>query len=186
MKNFIATFFAMMVLTGFVYAQDTNSDNHTINISVPAVSLVDIEGPGGNNTIDLTFTAPTEAGEWLSAPADNSDLFLNLTSTAKGSSAGKTVQAKVSGLPSSLELTVVAASATSDKKGNVGTPAAAVTLTTSDQPVITGVKTGYTGQGEGKGFQLTYSVSVKDTDAAIEALNNDEIVVTVTYTMTGE
>lgn len=184
MKNFIATFFAMMVLTGFAYA-DGASDNHKINLSVPAVSLVDIEGSDGN-TINLGFTAPTEAGEWLTAPEANSDLWLNLSSTAKGSSTGKSVQAKVTGLPSSFELTVVAAGATNDKKGQVGTPTSTVTLSGTDQNVITGVKTGYTGNGSGKGFQLTYNVSIVDTDSAIEALNNDEVIVTVIYTMTGE
>lgn len=185
MKNFIATFFAATVLTGFAYAQDSNTNSHQINIAVPAVSLVDVEGSDGN-TIDLEFTAPTEAGEWLTAPAANSDLWLNLSSTAKGSSTGKSVQAKVTGLPSSFELTVVAAGATSDKKGQVGTPSAVVTLSGTDQNVITGVKTGYTGDGAGKGFQLTYNVSIIDETAAIEAVNNDNLAVTVVYTMTGE
>lgn len=186
MKKFTATLIALIVCAGFVYGQDSSSDNHQISITVPAVSLLDIEGPDGNTSISLEFEAPDEAGLWLTAPSPNNDLYLNLTSTAKGGSTGKTVAASISSnLPAGVKLKVVAASSTSGK-GNVGTPASEIELSTTPQNVITGVKTGYTGDGHGNGFRLTYSFSVEDTDEAIEALTNDIPVVTVTYTMTGE
>lgn len=186
MKNFTAIIFIMLVFSGILNAQDSHSDQHQVNITVPALSLLDIEGPDGNNTITLEFEAPEEAGLWLTAPSPNSDLYLNLSSTAKGGSTGKTVAASISSdLPAGITLKVVAA-ASATGKGNLGSPTSEIALSTTPQNVITGVKTGYTGDGVGNGFQLTYTFAVEDTDAAIEALTNDIPVVTVTYTMTGE
>ncbi len=48
-------------ISGNVNAQDTNTDGHTITVSIPEVALVDIE-PAATKNITLGFTAPTEAG----------------------------------------------------------------------------------------------------------------------------
>ena len=59
--------------SGSLKAQDTNTDNHTITISIPEVALVDIE-PAATKNITLGFTAPTEAGNPITPSTSNTTL----------------------------------------------------------------------------------------------------------------
>ncbi len=50
-------------------AQDNNTDNHQITVSIPNVALLDLE-TGGTRNFTASFVQPTplEAGQKLSAP----------------------------------------------------------------------------------------------------------------------
>ena len=61
MKKFALTLGLALVGT-MAFAQDDQDDNHQISFSVPATSILDIEGPGGDNSINFTPEAITEAG----------------------------------------------------------------------------------------------------------------------------
>jgi hypothetical protein len=184
MKKSLAIF-ATVFLTGyFAIAQDTNTASHQVSITVPTVSLVDIEGPGGSNSINLVFTAPTEAGLGLVAPQPNSDLWLNLTSTAKNASEGKSVHASMTGtLPKGIDLILKTDNATTGY-GNIGSAGTEIILDGTNQTVIKGIRSGFTGNGVSNGFQLTYTLDFNDEDYA--TLYNDISALTITYTMTGE
>ncbi len=58
----ILTVLLLMFSFANVNAQDSNTDSHTIEITIPAVALVDIE-PAASKNITMGFSAPTEAGE---------------------------------------------------------------------------------------------------------------------------
>jgi len=188
MKKVLSTAAAIL----FVYASgsatvadDNNVASHQVTVSVPQVSLVDIEGSKGT-AITLEFTAPKEAGEALVAPEPNSDLWLNLSSTAKKESKGKKVSANLAGsLPAGVTLKLKADNSKTGL-GNKGKAASEVTLSSTDQEVVTDIKSGYTENGPEKGFRLTYTVVFKADDEAYAALYNDIAPLTVTYTMTGE
>jgi hypothetical protein len=82
MKRFkftLALSLVAIAVSAHLSAQDTNTDNHTITISVPEVALVDIE-PAASKNITLGFTAPTEAGNPIVANAANTTLWLNYSS----------------------------------------------------------------------------------------------------------
>ncbi|STD14773.1 hypothetical protein [Chryseobacterium carnipullorum] len=76
----LAVCFFTFAFAGTLQAQDTNTDNHTITISIPEVALVDIE-PAATKNITLGFTAPTEAGNPVTASASKqytmAELFID-------------------------------------------------------------------------------------------------------------
>lgn len=184
MKKSLAIIAALFLTGNFAIAQDSESASHQVKITVPTVSLVDIEGPGGSNSINLVFTAPTEAGLGLVAPEPNSDLWLNLSSTAKNASEGKSVHASMNGtLPAGITLKLKVDNATTGS-GNKGDAGDEITLDATNQNVITGIKSGFTGNGVSKGFQLTYTLDFTDDDYAELYNNIDDL--TIIYTMTGE
>ena len=184
MKQLIATFTFIIVIAGTILAADNNTANNVVTVSVPTVALIDLEGTSPNFT--LTFTAPTEAGEALTAPADNTSLWLNLSSVVKTSSTTRLISIKMvngtKALPSGITLSVQAASVSGSGSGNRGVPAGKIALTTVDQDFITGIKSGYTGNGTSNGFNLTYSAIVSD----YSNLNFEFDPVTVVYTISGD
>jgi len=173
----VAFFFAFQV-----NAQDSNTDNHEITVVVPNVALLDLE-----SSVSKSFTAtfaqatPLEAGEKVTVPVNNSDLWLNYSSIIPSSVTARTVQVKTSAVLPGVGVAVVAATATNDGSGTLGTPTATVTLTTADQPVVTGIGSAYTKTGPASGHQLTYSFTALDADYA--ALRAGTTAITVTYTL---
>lgn len=163
-------------------AQDTNTDNHQISVVVPDVALLDLETSVAKN-FSATFAQPTplEAGEKVTVPANNTDLWLNYSSIIPTAVTGRTVKVKASALVPGVGIGVVAGTATSGGKGTLGSPTAAVTLTTVDQSLITGIGSAYTATGASNGHQLTYSFTALDADYA--SLRAATTAVTVTYTL---
>jgi len=185
MKKFFTVFTAVLLIEGAAIAEDTDIASHQVTVSVPQLSLVDIEGDKGT-AITLEFTAPKEAGEALVAPEPNSDLWLNLSSTAKKESKGKKVSANLAGsLPTGITLKLMADNSTTGL-GNKGKAASEVTLSNAEQDIIADIKSGYTENGPEKGFRLTYTVVFKADNEAYAALYNDIAPLTVTYTMAGD
>ena len=163
-------------------AQDNNTDNHQITVSIPNVALLDLE-TGGTRNFTASFVQPTplEAGQKLSAPEDNSDLWLNYSSTLPNSGVtSRKVNVKVSALIPGVTMKVLAkASATGF--GTLGKPTSLVTLSTADQPIIEGIGSAYTETGAAKGHNLVYSFVAEDANYANLRANNT--TVTVTYTL---
>ena len=165
-----------------VNAQDTNTDNHQVTIVVPNVALLDLETSVAKN-FSATFTQPTplEAGQKVLVPGNNTDLWLNYSSIIPTTVTARTVKVKASAVVPGVGIAVVAGVATTGGKGTLGTPTAAVTLTTTDQSLITGIGSAYTETGPAKGHQLTYSFTANDADYA--ALRAASTAITVTYTL---
>ena len=169
-----------MILAGVAFGQDTNTDNHTVTVSVPAFAIMDIE-PAASKDITLGFTKPNEAGSPLVAPT-NSSLYLNYTCIVDATNATRKISVKLSTPISGVELSVQAAAATGTGAGNRGTVTGnPVLLTATDQDLITGIGSSYTGDGVSNGHQLTYT-------AAIPASNYTTLIsgshsTTVTYTI---
>ena len=170
-----------LIATG-VNAQDTSTDNHQVTVVVPNVALLDLETSVAKN-FPATFTQPTplEAGQKVSVPTNNTDLWLNYSSIIPSTVTARTVKVKASALVPGVGIAVVAATATTGGKGTLGTPTPAVTLTTADQSLITGIGSAYTESGPSKGHQLTYSFTANDADYA--ALRAASTAITVTYTL---
>jgi hypothetical protein len=174
-------------------AQDKSSDNHNVKFSIPEIALLDIESGNKSNDITLTVEAPTEAGE--SVVLDNAydkSLWLNYTSIVNKNKSSKdnnrNVAVKISNgtVPGGLNLNVQAQKASSDGKGDKGSPVGTtLTLSSNDQDIITGIGSCYTGNGDGKGHQLVYSLELaKDGDAFGELDNDlDNTEITITYTI---
>lgn len=163
------------------FAQDTQTDNHQITVVIPNIALLDLETSVAKN-FTATYVQPTplEAGEKINTPANNTDLWLNYSSIIPTTVTSRRVDVKASATVAGTNITVVAAAATTGA-GTRGTPASTVTLTTSDQAVITGIGSAYTVTGASNGHRLTYAFSAADGDYA--NLRAGSATVTVTYTL---
>ena len=178
---------ALFIAASFgLQAQDDDDDAHDIVIGVPAVALVDIEGASGT-TINLGADAPTEAGLPVdfAAGASNSDLWINYSSIKDSANATRSIAAKISSgtLPAGMTLTVTAGADAGNGDGTVGSSAGAVSLTTSDQDVITGIGSAYTDDGASNGHNLTYGLAITTgagNYALLDASNNTTIEITYT------
>ena len=186
-------FFRPLAMAAFVVfsftnlnAQDDKDDTHTLTVDIPEVAILDIEG---GTAITLEPTAPDEAGDPIDFTADtDNSLWLNYSSII-GSTTEPTrkVTVSVTGtLPTGSNLRVLAAAAdVNDGGGNLGTPVGSeVTLaaTGTEYDIITNVRSCYTGDGDDKGHQLTYSLT--EDNGNYGALDFDtDYTVTVQYTL---
>jgi len=185
-------FFAGATVT---MAQDSETANHQVSISIPTIALVDIEDAEGTEASTITFSIDaadlvTEAGAKpdFSEISDNT-LYLQYTSiVSSGNSVSNSISAELSSsdLPDGLSLQVAAsASAAGGKVGTTGTGnTTAQTLSSSATDVVTGIGSCYTGTNGAKGHQLTYTLDVEETDAAYAALTAGSFDATVLYTIT--
>ena len=189
MKKIIKMMTAAALVFGslnFSFAQDTNVDAHDINITIPEVALLDIEADG-STTIDLGAVAPTEAGEAIDfTNTTNSDLWINYSSIVGSTTeASRKVTVKVSNgtLPGGMTLKVTAGADAGNGGGTVGTPTAQVTLSGTDQDIITGIGSCYTGNLFSNGHNLSYALVVDQANYG--DIDFDEATtLTVTYTLT--
>jgi hypothetical protein len=167
-------------------AQDTNTDNHTVTISVPEVALVDIE-PAANKNITLGFTAPTEAGLPVTPTGTNNTLWLNYSSIKSVADATRNVSVKVNAIIPGIDIRVTAAAATGAGGGTLGTPSAQLTLSAADQTIISGIGSAYTGDGANNGHNLTYALAPGSGPGTVASYADLEAtataVATVTYTI---
>lgn len=184
----LALSFAFVAISANMKAQDDKDDTHTIAVSIPEVALVDIESATSKN-ISMGFTAPTEAGLPLTPPADNSTLWLNYSSikTSTGADTSRTISVKLSPVIVGVDVKVAAAAYSGSGEGTVGTsPSSPLTLTTTDQPLLTGIGSVYTGNGVSNGHNLTYSVNYGTTGGTAvyaDLVANPTASTTVTYTI---
>ena len=166
------------------FAQDTKTDNHTVAITIPEVSLLDLELSTSKN-LTMDFVAPTEAGNAITSPLNNTTLWLNYSSIVEptGVDASRTVSVKASATIPGVDLKVTAGADAGAGAGTKGTPVGGgVTLTTTDQTLISGIGSCWTDTGTSKGHQLTYAVSLTSA-ATYSSLLSGTNTITVTYTL---
>ena len=165
-------------------AQDGSSDNHTIGITVPQVALVDLESATTKN-IALDFAELKEAGNGLESPNSNSDLWLNYSSILSGQEGAATkrkITVKINAPIPGLDVKVQAAASSGSGNGTLGNAVSnPITLNTSDQDLITGIGSCYTGNGISNGHNLTYSMLANY--ASYGQLVSKTNTITVTYTI---
>jgi len=182
----IAMSLAAFALSANLKAQDTNADNHTITISVPEVALVDIE-PAATKNITLGFTAPTEAGNPVIPNTSNTTLWLNYSSIKSVADPTRNVSVSVNAIIPGIDIQVTAAAATGSGGGTLGTPVAQLTLSATDQTIISGIGSAYTGNGANNGHNLTYALTAGSGPGGVAVYADLQAaattVATVTYTI---
>ncbi len=171
----------LVVSISTAYSQDSNSDNHKVSIEIPEIALLDIE-PNASKDISITMEAPTEAGETMADQTDN-NLWLNVTSiVATGNT--RDISVKIDAPITGLDLKVESAAYAGSGFGSWGSAQPEVTLSTADQTLVSGLKSGYTFNGADNGYNLTYTASPKahaDFGDMVSTIGTD---ITVTYTLT--
>lgn len=178
---YLCAFFLTFGAVASAFAQDDADDSHQIIVEIPTVALIDIE-PAGNKNITASFTQaiPLEAGEKITAPANNNTLWLNYSSIQTGAKT-KRVDVSADELVPGVDIHVVAAAAADAGAGTKGTQTGGFNLTTGPQILINGIGSAYTLSGSGNGHQLTYSFSADDTNYG--TLRSGPKTVVVTYTL---
>lgn len=152
--------------------------NRTVAVTLPVVTLLDIE-PTGN--IALNFTAPTEAGLPLVAPAANTTKWINYTSAIASGGLTRRVTAQVNQVIPGVDIKLQAAAASGSGGGTLGTPTAQVTLTTTAVNIITGIGGAFTGNGANNGHRLTINLVV-NSYSNLNTRSNTPVVITYTIT----
>ena len=181
MKKLTFAFIAFLGLgTVGAFAQDTQTDNHTVTIDVPNVTLLDIE-PSGSKNIAMSFVAPIEAGLGLTNPTANTALWLNYTSVVPAGVTRKIVVKYTTAGLAGVDVKVTPGTPVISGGGTGGTSGAQVTLTASDQIIVTGIGSVFTGNGASSGVNLTYNVDAPS--AGFGSLVAATTPVSVTYTL---
>lgn len=171
----------LVLLLTVAFAQDSNTDNHKVKLIIPQVALLDIESAGSND-IELDMEAPTEAGDKLAEQTDNS-LWLNVTSIVSSGN-DRDISVKIDNAYAGIDLKVVAAGYSGLGFGGFGSPESELTLTDSDQDLVTGITSGFTVDGATNGYQLTYTAEVDEANFENLLANGVGTDITVTYTLT--
>ena len=167
-------------------AQDDADDSHTVSISIPEVAILDLEAKG-SSVVSLSVEAPTEAGEAVDfSKAKNDDVWINYSSIVGKSENTRDVTAKISAnsVPDGMLLKVTAAKDAGNGDGTMGSSAGEITLSSSDQKVITGIGSSYTADGAGNGHNLQYSLELDPSKGSYAKIDFDQDVkLEITYTI---
>ncbi|MBL1219206.1 hypothetical protein JET18_00020 [Chryseobacterium sp. L7] len=160
------------LIPGTIFSQTT------IPMTLPVVTLMDIEPAG---TFTLNFTAPTEAGQALTAPAANTTKWVNYTSAIASGGLTRRITASINAPIAGVNIRVQAAAASGAGGGTLGTSSGLVTLGTTATTIITGIGGAFTGTGANNGHRLTISLAV-NTYANLSARTNTPVIITYTIT----
>lgn len=166
--------FLLLICATSLSAQPSNSKN--VSISLNDVMIMDIE-PATSKNVVMNFSAPTQAGNSLSIPTNNTALWLNYTSAL--ASGSRHITAKLSATIPGVDIKLTAGAATGSGAGTRGVSAGQKVLTTLNQSIITGIGGAFTGNGSGNGHQLTYSLGINNYNQLVKQNTS----ITVTYTI---
>lgn len=185
MKKVYLTLIIAILAGTFVIAQDDPNDNHNVSFSVPVISILDIEGPGGNSSVNFTPEAITEAGVAFSFNLSNTSLWLNYTNIKSNAEATCRVTVGMTNdLPTGMALSVSAGLDAGNGQGDKGTPNSSAILLTNGatSTIITDIGSAYTGDGVNNGHQLTYNLTFDDDEFQTLTADLNQSV-TITYTI---
>lgn len=188
MKKLSLTLALILAVGTVVVAQDNQNDNHSISFSFPATSILDVEGPGGNNSITFSPEAVIEAGNAFDFNLTNSSLWLNYTNVKPNAESTRKVTVEMTNdLPTGMDLFVLASTDAGNGHGVKGTPGAqAIPLTNgSVATIITGIGSAHTGNGVSSGHKLTYNLTFDENEFQTLTADLNQSV-TITYTITDE
>lgn len=186
-SSLMGLLFTILSVTS-AFAQDNNHDSHIISFSIPATSIIDIEGPNGDNAIHFSPAAISEAGESFDFNLTNSTLWLNYSNIKPTvDDTRKILVSMTNDLPTGMTLTVIAGNDVGLGNGVKGTPRSTpITLVNgTSSSIINGIGSAYTGNGVHRGHRLTYTLSFDQNQFETLTEDLDESVV-ITYTIADE
>jgi len=177
-KKFITSAIVIFLIAAVPLLAGTAEASHSITLNVNEIAVMGLNDTG-SITLETGSTVDPGANPTTIAAATNSDKYLKYTSIVNDGATRSITVALSTGVPAGTQLTVQAADAgtTGD-----GTPVgSAVTLSTTDQNLITGI--GSCATGTTNGADLTYSYTITDVTLLEE---DSDATITVTYTLTDD
>jgi len=169
----------LLSLIFFLIINETFGQTSSVGVSfsLPSVALLDIEP--NTNSINLSLTAPTEAGSMVTNTASNNTKWINFSSAV---TAGQTrrVSAQISGvMPNGLNLVLNTSTYSGSGAGTLGNRVSPITLTASSQTIINGIGGAFTGNGASNGYNLTFTLSISNYGQ----LRSQSSTVSIIYTL---
>ena len=180
----VALFVSLTSIGASAQTSDGQSSGHTIQISIPQVSLIAIRGTN-SETISLNATSPDEAGSNNMLNASDSSLWLNYThvnSVNRYQSRNIYVRLSNGEIPLGFQLSVKAGLSQGPPNVKQGHPLGEVNLSTIDTKLIGGIQTTHTGFGADKGHRLIYRLSVQQNALEMvdyNAVSNVQVMYTI-------
>ncbi|HSQ47345.1 MAG TPA: hypothetical protein VLM44_10570 [Lutibacter sp.] len=153
----------ILIICGFCtissYGQVTRSVSASFTLN--EVAMLDLEP--SNSAVTLNLSSAIEAGEKATVVATNNDKWINFSSAVSvGNSRGISIKIEDGQVPLGIYLKLSTSSYMGSGKGELGSPAKILTLSSTPQTIISGIKGAYTGDGTGNGYELTYSLYIYD------------------------
>lgn len=148
-----------------------------VSFSLPMVALLDVEP--NTNSINLSLTAPTEAGNMVTNTASNNTKWINFSSAVTPGQTRR-VSAQISGvMPNGLNLVLNTSAYSGAGAGTLGSRVSPITLTGSSQTIINGIGGAFTGNGVSNGYNLTFTLSISN----YSQLRSQSSTVSIIYTL---
>lgn len=179
-----------LLMAGACFAQDDGDLNQSVDINVPEVALLDLESSSGTS-ITLSVEAPEEAGQPVDfSNAVDSSIWINYSSI-RGSSteSNRHIYARIisGSVPDGMRLRVRASQDVGEGDGYMGVRTTWKTLNNNDQRVIRNIRSCYTGNGPGKGHNLTYELSLRTGNNKYRLIDfDDATTLTILYTISND
>ncbi len=166
-----------------VTAQDNNTTEMSVNVSVPTIALINFVVEGSHMvTYTHSYSEDTQVEQILS-PTTGDKTWLNYSSVVNdGLSNYITAHISSGSLPADVTLDVYVSSDVGSGAGSMGTSLGKITLTTYPKNIIVNIGSCYTGMGLRKGHQLTYAWENPDSYNYDLKYDNGEVIA-VTYTI---
>lgn len=156
-----------------------------VEVDMKSIALLDIETGSATTNFSMDVPAITEAGLSLAANplATNSDNWLNFSCVVRDVTSRKIqVSINTGTMPAGLELKLDVGGASGLGGGALGTPSAStLTIGTSPQDIVTGIRGAFTGDGANNGYQLSYSLHYAGSN--FNQLDAQNAQVTLLYTI---
>lgn len=174
----VLVLFIAINLVGFT-AMGQNTATNDIKLGMPEVSLLN----SNTELVDLTM-APQTAGLSVSTSVSDSTARV-LISSVIADAQTRTIMAKVSaGVPAGTELKLKALGVNSSFVGDEGSMGNEVTLSATDQAIISAIGTCYSGTSSTDGYILKYTYALPSNETSYELIRASAgVTVTVTLTM---
>lgn len=179
MKYYIFIFISLILTMQDICAQN-NVARMSLNLDIPAVSIIDFAGTENK----ISFNSGKGA-EQIITPSTFDKTWLNYSSIVEENTTNIiSVNLSAWNLPSNMAIRLKVGENAGAGAGATGKPVGQILLSKYPQQVITGIGSCYTGRGIKKGHQLIYTweglfPADEDEDSSI-----DNIEIAVTYTIT--
>ena len=184
MKNLkltIGMMVACFMLTMNVSAQDSETSNHSLDMGIPEVCLLDTDA--GAISLELTTT---EAGAQITG---GSGTGYGQVSSIVGAAETRTITASITGIPSGTALNVdTAIPSNGNQGGTLGTGTSSIELVNAAGAVtlVTAMGSCFTGTASSDGFVFSYTWDAGDVGdyGSIVATTGSTATVVLTITNT--
>ncbi len=173
----------LIILTNLsiVSAQDgSNTATNVVSLGMPEVYML----ASNSATVNLTLTPTTAGNAVVSSVADSTARVLISSVVAEAQTRTLTAKISAGSVPAGTYLNLVAQTPNATFVGTAGTFAAEIQLSATDQNIITGIGTCYSGTSSDDGYKMKYTYGVPESTEQYDLIRaSGGSAVTITFTL---